>query len=146
MTIERAVPAGMRICSTSLRVRYPETDRMGVVHHTHFLAWFEIGRTEWMREAGCSYAELEQGGISMPVIEASCRYLSPARYDDVVAVEARLEEVTRVIVRFGYRIVRQADGKLLATGFTRHAATDSAGVPRRLPRQLASLFSSEGGA
>ncbi len=119
---------------------------MGVVHHTHYLAWFEIGRAEWMRESGCSYAELEQSGISMPVIEASCRYRSPARYDDVVAVEARLEEVTRVMVRFAYRVVRQADGKLLATGFTLHAATDSMGVPRRLPPELVSLFSSGGGA
>jgi len=146
MTIERAVPTGMRISSTSVRVRYPETDRMGVVHHTHFLSWFEIGRTEWMREAGCSYAELERGGISMPVIEAGCRYLSPARYDDVVAVEARLEEVTRVIVRFTYRVVRQPDGKLLATGFTRHAAIDSMGIPRRLPPEMVSLFSSGRGA
>ena len=119
---------------------------MGVVHHSHFLSWFEIGRTEWMRESGCSYADLERGGISMPVIEASCRYRSPAHYDDVVVVEARLEEVTRVTVRFGYRVVRQADGKLLATGFTRHAATDSAGAPRRLPPDVLTLLSSGDGA
>lgn len=113
---------------------------MGVVHHSHYLVWFEIGRTELMRDAGCSYAEIEQEGILMPVIEARCRYLSPARYDEQIVVETCLEEVTRVTARFTYRVGRPKDGALLATGSTRHAAVDRRGVPRRLPERLVSAF------
>ncbi|HEY3174567.1 MAG TPA: thioesterase family protein [Candidatus Polarisedimenticolia bacterium] len=131
--------------SSSVRVRYPETDQMGVVHHTHFLVWFEIGRTELMRDLGCAYADLEKEGVWMPVVEASCRYLSPARYDDLVTVETRVEEVTRVTTRFTYRVVRPADGRVLATGSTRHAATNGSGVPCRLPERILSLLSASSG-
>ena len=123
----------------TLRVRYPETDQMGVVHHSHYLNWFEVGRTELMREAGCSYAGMESEGIWMPVIEASCRYASPARYDEMIRVRTRLTEVTRVTARFEYRVERESDGKLLATGSTRHASIDRAGVPCRMPPRLLEL-------
>jgi YbgC/YbaW family acyl-CoA thioester hydrolase len=132
-----AVLSGM----TTLRVRYPETDQMGVVHHIHYLVWFEVGRTELMRSAGCSYARMEKDGVWMPVIEATCRYLSPARYDDEVRVHTQLSEVTRVRARFEYRIERVADGKLLATGATRHASTDQRGVPCRMPESVVALLS-----
>lgn len=125
---------------TTLRVRYPETDQMGVVHHIHYLVWFEVGRTELMREAGCSYAALEKDGVWMPVVEATCKYHSPARYDDVVSVGTRLTEVTRVTARFEYRVEREADGRLLATGSTRHAATDHRGVPCRMPERVVALL------
>ncbi len=124
------------ISRVGVRVRYPETDQMGVAHHSHFFVWFEIGRTELMREAGCAYARLEESGISMPVVEATCRYRNPARYDDLVSVETRLERATRAGVRFGYRVVRDADGRLLATGMSRHAATDRDGGLTRLPPEL----------
>ena len=130
----------MRTGTASLRVRYPETDQMGVVHHTHFLVWFEIGRSELMRQAGLPYAEMEREGVWMPVVEASCRYISPARYDDEIVVETCLTEVSRVTSRFTYRVVRQPGGRLLATGSTRHAATDQHGVPRRIPPRLAALL------
>lgn len=125
---------------TSLRVRYPETDQMGVVHHSHYLVWFEIGRTELMRDAGFAYAEMEKAGVRMPVVEAHCRYLRPARYDETLTVETRLEAVRRASVRFEYRVTRAGDGTLVATGSTRHAATDAEGVPRRLPDRFLSLF------
>jgi len=125
---------------TRLRVRYPETDQMGVVHHTHFLVWFEIGRTELMREAGCPYVDLEREGVWMPVIEATCRYHSPARYDDMITVETQVEKVTRVTASFTYRVLRGTDGALLATGSTRHAATDKTGAPCRIPERLSSLM------
>ena len=131
--------------TTSIRVRYPETDQMGVVHHTHYLVWFEIGRTELMREIGCAYAEMEKEGVWMPVVDATCRYVSPARYDDWIVVETHLEDVTRVTARFAYRVNRQSDGRLLATGATRHAATDRNGVPCRLPESITSVFSTQGG-
>ena len=114
---------------------------MGVVHHTHYLVWFEIGRTELMRDMGCTYADMEKEGVWMPVVDVTCRYVSPARYDDWIIVETRLEEVTRVTARFAYRVNRQSDGRLLATGSTRHAATDGNGVPCRLPDSIAARFS-----
>lgn len=106
---------------------------MGVVHHSHYLVWFEIGRTEYMRERGSSYADMEKGGIFMPVVEAFSRYHAPARYDEVLEVETVVAAATRVKVEFAYRILRPSDGKLLATGGTVHAATDPAGQPRRMP-------------
>lgn len=105
---------------------------MGVVHHTHYFTWFEVGRTELMRERGHAYAQMERQGIFMPVIEASCSYLAPARYDDELEVETTIAAATRVRVEFAYRIRRPADGRLLASGRTVHAATNTEGVPRRL--------------
>jgi acyl-CoA thioester hydrolase len=133
----------MRTGVTTVRVRYPETDQMGVVHHSHFLVWFELGRTELMREAGCPYAEMEREGVWMPVVEASCRYLSPARYDEVLEVRTSLADVSRVTARFEYAIHRPADGRVLATGATRHAATDARGVPRRMPEKILALMGGE---
>jgi acyl-CoA thioester hydrolase len=109
---------------------------MGVVHHTHYLTWFEVGRTEFMRERGYAYAELERDGIFMPVIEASCRYHAPARYDDEVEVTTSVTSATRVKVEFSYRVTRPSDGKLLATGRTVHAATDPSGAPRRMAAEV----------
>lgn len=144
MTPEREDRRGLT-GTARIRVRYPETDQMGVVHHTHYLVWFEIGRTELMRDIGCAYDDMEKQGVWMPVVDATCRYVSPARYDDWILVETRLEDVTRVTARFGYRVTRQSDGQLLATGATRHAATDRNGVPCRLPDSIAAIFSGQGG-
>ena len=108
---------------------------MGVVHHSHYLTWFEVGRTELMRGAGKSYHDLEREGIFMPVLEASCRYRAPARYDDEIEVETRVVGASRIRVEFAYRVRRVEDGKLLATGRTVHVATDRAGAPRRMPAE-----------
>ena len=110
---------------------------MGVVYHAHYLVWFELGRTELMRGLGCSYGSLEDDrGIFFPVTEAGTRYLTPARYDDVLLVETRLVSVGGARVRFRYRLTRPADGKLLVTGFTEHAAVGRDGRPLRLPGEL----------
>ena len=119
-----------------IRVRYPETDRMGVVHHSHYLVWFEIGRTELLRDLGMPYAALEAEKVFMPVIEIGARYRAPVRYDEEVEVATRLEEVTGVRVRFGYRLLRLAGEEPVATGFSLHAAVGADGAPRRLPREL----------
>jgi len=116
-----------------VRVRYPEVDRMGVAHHTVHLVWFEIGRTELMRARGLAYAGLEDEGIFLPVIEASCVYRAPARYDELLVVRTEVTESGPVRVAFEYRIEREADRILIATGSTRHAAVDRRGRPRRLP-------------
>lgn len=137
MSEQAAAPAAERAGRTRVRVRYPETDHMGVVHHTHYLVWFEVGRTELMRERGRSYAEMERSGVFMPVIEASCRYFAPARYDEELEVETSVASATRVKVEFAYKVSRPADGTLLASGRTVHAATDASGVPRRMPAEMA---------
>ncbi len=118
---------------TILRVKYSETDKMGFVHHSRHFSWFEVGRTELLRECGCVYKELEEKGIFMPVVEACCRYRFPARYDDLMEVITELREVTYVRVRFEYAVRRVEDGKLIATGFTIHVCTDRAGSPTKLP-------------
>jgi acyl-CoA thioester hydrolase len=122
---------------TSLRVRYPEADRMGVAYHAHYLVWFELGRTELMREAGCAYGELEEReGIFFPVLELGARYLASARYDDRLVVVTTLSSVSGARVRFDYRLVREPDERLLATGFTEHAAVGADGRPMRMPAAL----------
>jgi len=123
-----------------LRVRYPEVDRMGVAHHANHFIWFEIGRTELMRARGVTYRGLEEEGILLPVIEASCAYHAPARYDDLVRVRTRIESATAVRIAFEYRIESEADGRLLATGTTRHASVDRGGRPRRLPARMRELL------
>jgi acyl-CoA thioester hydrolase len=127
----------VRRSRTTTRVRYPETDRMGVAHHTHYFTWFELGRTELMREAGCTYGGLEDDdGVFFPVIEARAVYKSPARYDEVVDIETRLVAAEGVRVRFEYAITRQGEGALLATGFTVHASCGRDGKPIRLSDEL----------
>ncbi len=123
-----------RVGRTTTRVRYPETDRMGVAHHTHFLVWFEMGRTELMRELGCPYGEVEDHeGILFPVAEAGARYLAPARYDERLEITTRLVEARGARVRFEYEIARVANGERIASGFTVHASVGRDGRPRRLP-------------
>lgn len=121
---------------TTLRVRYAETDQMGVVHHAAYFAWLEVGRTEYLRARGIPYAALEEAGIRMPVLRASAEYLLPARYDDEVEIEAELSGATPVRFAFDYSLRRVADGALLCRGRTEHVATDLSGRPRRVPKDL----------
>jgi acyl-CoA thioester hydrolase len=110
---------------------------MGVAHHTHYFTWFELGRTELMREAGCTYGALEEDdGVFFPVIEAGAVYKAPARYDEVVNIETRLVAAEGVRVRFEYAITRPSDGAVLATGFTVHASCGRDGKPIRLSEEL----------
>jgi acyl-CoA thioester hydrolase len=124
---------------TRLRVRYADTDRMGVVYYANYLVWFEVGRTEWLRESGWSYREMEGDGIALPVTEAHCEYRQPARYDDEIEIATSATLLTPVRVRFDYRIAR-ADGTLSATGHTVHAAVDAAGRPCRLPARVREIL------
>jgi acyl-CoA thioester hydrolase len=128
-----------RAGAVQVRVRYPEVDQMGFAHHRVHFVWFEIGRTELMRESGIPYAEVEAQGLFLPVIEASCAYRSPARYDDLLMVRTQLTEMSAARATFTYRI-EGADGKLVATGTTTHAAVDERGRPRRLPSSLRRLL------
>ena len=124
-------------CSTSrVRVRYAETDKMGVVYYANYLVWFEVGRTDLLRESGWNYREMEKEGYALPVIEARCIYREPAKYDDELEVRTTGALLSPVRVQFTYEIVRAADAALLATGTTIHATIDRAGRPCRLPDRV----------
>ena len=123
-----------------VRVRYADTDQMGFVYYGNYLRWFEVGRTEMLRELGTSYREVEAAGIRLPVLEACCRYLRPARYDDRVVIETTLAELGRASLRFGYRVLREADGELLARGTTAHCFLDARGRPARPPGSFLELL------
>ena len=103
---------------SELRVRYAETDQMGVVYHGNYLVWCEIGRTDFIRQCGMSYAEMERQGIRLAVVEASLRLHASARYDDVVLVTTRLASVRSRAVEFAYEITRAADGARIAAATT----------------------------
>jgi len=122
-----------------LRVRYAETDQMGVVYHANYLVWCEIGRTELIRHRGPTYAELERRGIALAVAEASIRYHASARYDDMIRVETWIEELRSRTVTFAYdilRIVADREPERLATARTTLVALDPDGKPARMPPSL----------
>ncbi|MGC4083847.1 MAG: thioesterase family protein [Vicinamibacterales bacterium] len=126
--------------SFRIRVRYAETDKMGVVYYANYLVWFEVGRTEWLRQAGWSYREMETEGFALPVIEAHCAYRQSARYDDELDVRARGTLLSPVRVRFDYQVVRATDDAVLADGHTVHACLDPGGRPRKLPDRVVAIF------
>lgn len=103
-----------------LRVRYSETDQMGVVYHANYLNWFEVGRTEWMRQSGVEYRELEAQGLLLPVTEAGLKYIASAKYDDLVRVTTRIASFDKLRLTFAYEVRRVDDGELLVTGQTEH--------------------------
>ena len=110
---------------------------MGVAYHANYFVWFEMARTELMREAGCAYRDVEDDdGVFFPVVNAGARYLAPARYDDRLEVDVRIAALTRVRVRFEYELRNVESGKLLANGFTEHGTVGRNGRPRRMPEEL----------
>ncbi len=108
----------------SLRVRYHEIDRMGVVYYANYYKWFEAGRTEWLRSHGMSYMEFEDMGILLPVLKSSCRYIAPARYDDRISIATTVVDARRSRVIFDYRVTNIDTGLSLATGNTTHLFVD----------------------
>ena len=124
-----------------MRVRYAETDQMGVVYHANYLVWFEVGRVEFIRQLGMDYRSMErEDGIGIAVVDVSARYKSPARYDDELAIETRLLAARGVVVKFGYRIVRVADQTLLCEGETVHVVVGKDMQKRTLPEKYAKRF------
>ena len=124
-----------------VRVRYAETDQMGIVYYANYLVWFEVGRTDWLREMGWSYRDMEADGISLPVIEARCTYHESARYDEELEVRTTSTLESPIRIQFLYEVVRASDTAKLASGMTMHAALDRSGRPRRLPDRVRTLFS-----
>jgi acyl-CoA thioester hydrolase len=128
---------------TELRVIYGDTDQMGVVYYANYLRFFEAGRNEFIRARGLAYRDFEERfGLRLPVAEAQVSYRSPARYDDVIAVETAMAEVRRASARFEYRVLR--GDEVLATGRTVHACVDLQGRLRRLPPELLARLSGDG--
>ena len=126
---------------TRVRVRYAETDQMGVVYHANHFIWFEIGRVELMRQLGFSYNDMERDdGLFIAVADARCRYKAPAHYDDEIIVRTHLKNVRDSVVHFGYQLVRVSDGMLLAEGETTHIVTDTQMKMRALPEKYLSVF------
>jgi acyl-CoA thioester hydrolase len=113
---------------------------MGVAYYANYLAWFEVGRANHMRQKGMTYRELESRELFLPVVEAHCRYLKPARYDDLLDVTTKATLTSRVRVHFDYEIRRAEDGELLATGTTHHVSVDTHHKPRRLPESVTRLL------
>ena len=126
---------------THLRVRYAETDQMGVVYYANYLVWMEVGRVELCRAAGIRYRDMETAdGVLLVVAEANCRYLAPARYDDEIRIETRIAEATPRMIRFEYECFDVTTGSLLATGFTKHVFCGPDVRPRKLPEKYWPLF------
>jgi acyl-CoA thioester hydrolase len=127
--------------STSFRVRYAETDQMGVVYYANYLVWFEIGRSEFCRRYGFEYRDMErEDGLRIIVAEASCRYKASAHYDDEIVVKTCLRAARRRVLIFGYEIYRQSDNVLLAEGETTHVIVNHEGRPCALPGKYHEMF------
>jgi len=110
--------------ASTIRVRYSETDQMGVVYYANYLDWFEVARTEFCRLMGIPYSKWEEDGLILPVVESHCRYKHPARYDDQIQLWCRITDVRIYSVTFEYRLLRASDYKLIAEGWTKHGCTD----------------------
>ena len=119
-----------------IRVRYAETDQMGVTYHSNYLVWFEVGRTDWLRHQGWTYRDMELDGFRLPVIEVCCRYLAPARYDDELEVHTHATLVTPTRVRFDYEVRIRPESTVAATGFSVHAVLGAGGKPCRVPERV----------
>lgn len=129
---------------TKIRVRYAETDQMGVVHHSNYLVWFEVGRSDFCRARGFSYKDMEEKDDALMVVaEAYCRYKSPAFYEDIVIIRTKLAEIRSRSVQFVYEVFRESDDLLLAEGETLHLVTDKNKKVRSLPSQYKAMLLGE---
>ncbi|WP_035957855.1 acyl-CoA thioesterase [Bryobacter aggregatus] len=126
--------------TTQVRVRYAETDQMGVVYHANYVVWMEVGRVEAMRAAGVNYAEMEREGVRVAVLGVEVNYKSAARYDDLIDIKTTVVEVQSRMMRIEYAILRASDQQLLATGATRHLFVNLEMKPVRCPEKYYAVF------
>lgn len=122
------------------RVRYADTDQMGIVYHARYFEWFEAARTELMRSMGIAYRQLEEEGVFMPVVEAHCRYRLPVKYDECIRIKTTIGEVTRAKVRLDYKICGENDDLARGEGYTVHCFVGKDGKPRRAPEDVLVFF------
>ena len=136
-----SVAAAKVVNETRLRVRYAETDQMGVVYHSNHFIWFEVGRVELLRQLGFNYKDMERDDdCYIAVVDARCRYKAPAHYDDEIVVRTCLKNLREKMVHFGYELVRDKTGELIAEGETTHIIANSQMQPRLLPEKYMSVF------
>lgn len=127
----------IKTCKTEIKVRYQETDNMGVVYYANYLVWFEIARTEYLRAAGISYRELESKGVYLMVAEARCKYKSPARYDDLVTAKTWISQMKNSSLKFDYELF--VGDRLIASGDSVHVFTNKSHKPVRIPDEIKAL-------
>jgi len=134
------------VCETRVRVRYAETDQMGIVYHSNHFIWFEVGRVELLRQLGFTYKEMEhEDGCHIAVVDARCRYKAPARYDEEIIVRTHLKNVRGSMVHFGYELVRALDGAVLAEGETTHIVIDREMKVTAMPEKYMTVFRAAAG-
>lgn len=131
----------MKVHDTILRTRYGETDQMGIIYHPNYYIYFEMGRTQFLREAtGMSYKEMEELGVMLPLTETHCKYRIPARYDDELVVKTSIKEITVARIAFSYKLMRTMDEALLAEGETVHAFANKTGRPINIKKHNSEIF------
>ena len=139
--LENAPPISAVVNESRIRVRYAETDQMGVVYHANHFIWFEVGRVELLRQLGFSYKDMElEDNCFIAVVDARCRYKAPARYDDEIIVKTWLKNVRESVIHFGYELLRVEDGSLLAEGETTHIVADAQMRKTVLPEKYRMIF------
>ena len=126
--------------TTQAKVRYAETDNMGIVYYANYLVWFEVGRTEYLLAQGMDYRDVEKEGLFMAVVESHATYKAPARYGDIVVIETTPTEVKNSSLRFDYRVLRASDKKLLCQGYTTHVLIDKEMKPKKIPEKVRALL------
>jgi acyl-CoA thioester hydrolase len=123
-----------------IKVRYVETDQMGIVHHSNYYHWFEVGRGDFLKQAGANYEEIEKEGVMVPLIETHCIYKSPAKYDDDLIIRTKIESLIPTRVEFSYKVIRTADEKVLAEGETSHVFTNKTFKPVNLIKENNKIY------
>jgi len=125
---------------SKIRVRFAETDKFGAAYHGAYFAWFEVGRTDWLRERGMTYVDLMAKDIHLPVVSTEAKFLRPVGYDDHIEIRTTLGEVTGVRISFDYELRRESEAQLLTRARTEHASVDGTGRPRRFPENILRLL------
>lgn len=131
---------GAVVNEAQIRVRYAETDQMGVVYHSNYIIWFEVGRVELLRQLGYTYKDFEADGMHLPVVEVRCRYKASALYDDQVVIRTRMNNVRGALIKFAYDVLRANDRTLLAEGESTHIVTDANMQKTSLPEKYLAPF------
>lgn len=128
------------ISETELTVRYAETDRMGIVHHSRYFPWFEVARTDWIKASGITYSQMEQMGIWLPLCESGARYKKGLQYEDEAVVRAKMTSITVARCRFAYEVYKKPEMELVVTGFTEHGFTDPSLKPLNLKKKFPEIW------
>lgn len=127
-------------CISRVRVRFAETDKFGAAYHGAYFAWFEVGRTDWLRERGMTYVDLMAKGVHLPVVSTEAKFLRPVGYDDRIEIRTTLGQVTGVRIAFDYELRRENETEVLTRARTEHASVDDSGRPRRFPENILRLL------